>query len=48
VDEKKFGGCRSWVKLPEAPGESRLEAVLSDADHARVREDFLRIVGEAK
>jgi hypothetical protein len=45
VDEKKFGGCRSWVGLPDAPGELRLEEVLSDADHARVREDFLRIVG---
>jgi hypothetical protein len=48
VDEKKFGGCRSWVKLPEAPKELRFDAVLSDADHARVREDFLRIVGEVK
>ncbi|HMH42887.1 MAG TPA: DUF1802 family protein, partial [Pyrinomonadaceae bacterium] len=48
VDEKKFGGCRSWVELPEAPGELRLEEVSSDADHARAREDFLRIVGEIK
>ena len=48
VDEKKFGGCRSWVELPEAPGELRLEEVSSNADHARAREDFLRIVGEIK
>jgi hypothetical protein len=48
VNEKKFGGCRSWVELPEAPGEARLKEVLSDADHARVRKDFLRIVGEIK
>jgi hypothetical protein len=45
ADEKKFGGCRSWVELPEAPKELRLEAVLSDGEYAKVREEFRRIVG---
>jgi hypothetical protein len=32
--EKRFGGCRSWVKLPEAPAH-RLEAVIADEENAR-------------
>jgi hypothetical protein len=48
VDEKKFGGCRSWVELPEAPGELRLDAVLSDREHQQKKEEFLGVVGEIK
>jgi hypothetical protein len=29
-----YGGCRSWVKLPEMPAETRLEAVMTDEQHA--------------
>ena len=32
--EKRFGGCRSWVELPTAPGNS-MSAVLSDEEHDR-------------
>jgi len=32
--EKRFGGCRSWVELPEAP-QHRLEAVISDEENRR-------------
>ncbi len=32
--EKRFGGCRSWVELPEAPAH-RLEAVIADEENAR-------------
>jgi hypothetical protein len=46
-EEKKYGGCRSWVKLPEAPDNLQLEAVLSDAENLRRREQFLKIVGGA-
>jgi hypothetical protein len=39
-NEKKFGGCRSWVPLPEPPVNFQLEPVLSDAEHERVRGEF--------
>jgi hypothetical protein len=44
-NERKYGGCRSWVKLPVPPAELRLEPVLSDTEHARRRDEFLRIAG---
>lgn len=31
ADSPKFGGCRSWVDLPE-PGSLKFEPVLSDSD----------------
>jgi hypothetical protein len=33
-NEKRFGGCRSWVELPEAPNPSRLIPVLGDSESA--------------
>jgi hypothetical protein len=40
--QKSFGGCRSWVELPEAPAELRFTPVIQDSEHAarvqRVRE----------
>ncbi len=39
ADEKRFGGCRSWVELP-APPPSAMEPVLDDATHAKRRADF--------
>jgi hypothetical protein len=40
--QKSFGGCRSWVELPEAPAELRFTPVIDDSEHAsrvqRVRE----------
>lgn len=40
--QKSFGGCRSWVELPEAPAELRFAPVIQDGEHAarmqRVRE----------
>ena len=48
-EEKRYGGCRSWVKLPEAPDDLQREAVLSSAENLRRREQFLKIVdGAAK
>lgn len=32
--QKSFGGCRSWVELPEAPADLRLIPVIDDAQHA--------------
>jgi hypothetical protein len=39
---KAYGGCRSWVELPEPRGFS-LAPVLSDAEHAARRDQFLSI-----
>ena len=33
-NEKRFGGCRSWVDLPEAPDGLQLMPVLSDSENA--------------
>ena len=33
-DEPKYGGCRSWVNLPEMPPEIHLIPALDDASHA--------------
>ena len=46
-NEKRFGGCRSWVEPPERKIEPRLDAVMSDAEFARQRESFLSIVHAA-
>jgi hypothetical protein len=40
--QKSFGGCRSWVELPEAPAELRFTPVIDNGEQAtrvqRVRE----------
>lgn len=42
--QENFGGCRSWVDLPEIdPGA--MVSVLSDEEHARRRELFARLLG---
>ena len=33
-DQPAYGGCRSWVTLPPAPGDQRQELVLTDEEHA--------------
>jgi hypothetical protein len=40
-----FGGCRSWVDLPEH-GTSNLQPVLPDADHEARRRQLDEILGE--
>jgi hypothetical protein len=44
---KEFGGCRSWIELPELPGSGSptLVSVLSDEEHARHKEHFCSILG---
>jgi len=32
-DAPRYAGCRSWVTLPECPPETRLEPVLTEAEH---------------
>lgn len=43
-DARAYGGCRSWVKLPECPREIGFEPVLSDQRHQEVVERFEAIV----
>jgi hypothetical protein len=33
-DRPAYGGCRSWVSLPESPATTCFESVLSDEEHA--------------
>ena len=39
-DAPAYAGCRSWVKLPEAPAATRFKAVLSEPEHEAVAEKF--------
>ncbi len=43
-DAARYGGCRSWVELPEAPAGLELSAVLCEAEQAERREQFERAV----
>ena len=46
--QPKFGGCRSWVELPEPPAgwEKELRPVISDTEHAARAEALARVVGK--
>jgi hypothetical protein len=43
--QKSFGGCRSWVELPEAPAELRFTPVIDDSEHAGRVQRVLAAVG---
>ena len=40
-DAPAYGGCRSWVKLPELPAEISARAVLDDATHRERERELL-------
>lgn len=40
ADSPRYGGCRSWVTLPECPPETRFEPVLTDQEHDRRVKEF--------
>jgi len=46
-NEKRYGGCRSWVELPDPPPTMRLCSVLSDTEHHHLEKIFLATVGES-
>ncbi|MEY2439316.1 MAG: hypothetical protein QOI34_701 [Verrucomicrobiota bacterium] len=46
ADAKKYGGCRSWVPLPNPPTDLRFEPVLSDDEHNQRKSEFLEFVHE--
>lgn len=37
-DSPKFGGCRSWLNLPEPPDDLQWQPVLDDAAHAEKKQ----------
>jgi hypothetical protein len=47
-DQKSYGGCRSWVKLPELPRELRFEPILSDGEHVLRRNEFTDLTKDAE
>lgn len=47
ADEAKYGGCRSWVTIPDAPPGMELVPVLADEEHARRGEGLRRVLGDA-
>lgn len=47
LDAPAYGGCRSWVTLPEARAGTRLEPVLADREHQEIVERF-RTAAEAR
>ena len=40
ADKPAYGGCRSWVNLPQCPMETRFQAVLSDEEHRGIADKF--------
>lgn len=42
-NEKKFGGCRSWIELPDL-ADCTLVSVISDEEHARRRARLLELL----
>ena len=39
-DNPAYGGCRSWVSLPQPPATTRFEPVLSDEQHTECARRF--------
>jgi hypothetical protein len=46
-DAPKYGGCRSWVNVPDLPGSDAAEAVLEEAAHRRVESEILEALDGA-
>ena len=45
-DQRQYGGCRSWLRLPAAPPDLRLDAVLSDTEHTARLAEFRALVAQ--
>ena len=45
-DAPRYAGCRSWVTLPECPGETQFEPVLTDQEHGNRLERFQALMLE--
>ncbi|HEV2805098.1 MAG TPA: DUF1802 family protein [Chthoniobacterales bacterium] len=40
ADEPRYGGCKSWIDLPDCPAETRFEPVLSDREFQKIADKF--------
>jgi len=45
--QTRFGGCRSWLDLPEPPGNVRLSPVLEEAAHAQRLAAVRAVLGDS-
>ena len=45
-DERRYGGCRSWVQLPPLPEETQLTPVLDDAEHLARFAQFRAVIAQ--
>ena len=45
ADKPAYGGCKSWVNLPELSAEIRLEPVLMDEQHKTIAKSFCALIG---
>ena len=43
-DSPRYGGCRSWVDLPEPPADLRLQPILGEEEHEKRRAIFSGIL----
>ncbi|MBA3273689.1 MAG: DUF1802 family protein [Chthoniobacterales bacterium] len=43
-DEPRFGGCRSWVKLPQLPAGVVMQPVISDEEHGNRLSRFRAVI----
>jgi hypothetical protein len=46
--QKSFGGCRSWIELPESPANLRFTPVIEDAEHATRTERVLAAIDSVR
>jgi hypothetical protein len=46
-DAAKYGGCRSWVNIPDLKGADLGKAVLEEAAHQKVESDLLEVLSGA-
>jgi hypothetical protein len=44
-DEPKYGGCRSWVTIPDSPESMKLIPALTDEEHHRRSEALRSVAG---
>jgi hypothetical protein len=45
-DRPSYGGCRSWINLPEPPPDAALTPVIDDARHRALSEEILAALGK--
>jgi hypothetical protein len=45
-NEKRFGGCRSWIDLPP-PSDLKMNPVLNNAAHEKLRAQFDQMVSSS-